>query len=147
MTLIVKSTVVNADVETVWREVGDFARMAEWHPLVTASVVDGGPSSDVGAVRTCTLANDARVTEKLVARDEAAHSFAYEFLESPMPMSDAATEVELRPVTDVGHTYVEWRMRYVPQGEAGQELAPMIDGMIQAGFDNLRARFGGSSAA
>ena len=63
MVKVVKSTILEAPVDTVWGILRDFNGHDRWHPAVADSVVERGlPSDKVGCVRRFHLAEHVRVT-------------------------------------------------------------------------------------
>ena len=110
MSIVVVSTVIDAPVEQVWHRMGDFAGWHTWLPRIVDTTMDPGQDgAPVGAVRTLLLADGDSVRERLVAKDEHAHTFAYEF-DGPhrVPVSRYVGRVRMEAVTTTGQTYVHW---------------------------------------
>ncbi len=140
MTRVTKSAIVNATAEKVWTVIKDFEKMASWHPVVAQSSTDINQDNAIGTVRTCNLEGGGVVKEVLLEHDDHKRTFSYQFLESPMPMSNAATRVEVKSVTEGDQTYIEWSMGFEPDEGAENDLIEMVSGMITAGFESLQQR-------
>ena len=122
MAYVYVSSIVAAPIDRVWAVARDFNNHEVWHPVIAQSHIEGGLSSDVvGCVRNFTLTNGGHLREQLLALSDADHSFSYSILESPLPIRDYHATFSLKPVTEGGHTFVEWSTRFevAPEDEAG----------------------------
>lgn len=145
MVKIYESAIIPAPISEVWPVIGDFGGIHNWHPAIAnATLGDGAPADQVGATRVCELGDGAKLSEKQTARSDEDHFYSYAITESPMPMSNYEGTMRLRPLTATGETFMEWSATFDPAAGAEADLPPMIEGLFQAGFEALRARFGGS---
>lgn len=139
------STVINASADTVWSFVRDFANLDEWLPSIETCEIQGDtPAGQVGAVRRLTSQGGASVFhERLVAFDDAGRRYAYEFVDSPLPVRGYRSEIRVAPVTDSGHAFVEWWGDFDADE---QDLEPMskffTETVYGSGLENLRKHFG-----
>ena len=54
------SAVIGAFADDVWKVVGEFGGIANWHPAIAKSELGPGkPGDAVGSTRTCTLGDGA----------------------------------------------------------------------------------------
>ncbi|GAA0520907.1 polyketide cyclase [Saccharopolyspora subtropica] len=107
------SAVIEAPAEQVWQVVRDFDGLPRWHPAITASEIEDGAAADtVGCVRHLTLADGGVVREQLVSLDDADRSYTYDIVESPFPVRSYRATIRVRPITDTGHSFVEWYAHY-----------------------------------
>lgn len=67
---------IDRDADTIWQLVGDPARLHEWFPGMTASVVDGDQ-------RVVTLGSGASMPEEILVNDPVQRRFQYR-LAAPM---------------------------------------------------------------
>jgi polyketide cyclase/dehydrase/lipid transport protein len=103
------SAVIEAPVEQVWQVVRDFNGLPSWHPGIEASEIeDGGRADAVGCVRHLTLADGSAVRERLMSLDDVDRSYTYEFVTSPFPVRSYRSTIRVAPITDTGHSFVEW---------------------------------------
>jgi len=145
MVAVVRSTVVDAPVDDVWRVLRDFDSHRDWHPAVADSRIEGGRRGwQVGCVRAFTLADGGGfLRERLVALSDLDRRLVYCLLDTPIPLLGYVATIELKPVTDGGRTF--WRWSSVFETPAGREaeLAALVgDGIYAAGFDGLRRHLG-----
>lgn len=144
MTEVYASTIISAPIGEVWDVVGDYGGIAKWHPAVNDTQIKDGPSADqVGSIRQCELDGGATLLERQTARSDDERFYSYVITDSPMPMTNYESTIRLRPVTDSGATFMEWISHFDPAPGAEGELSTMIAGVYKAGFESLKARFGG----
>jgi NADPH2:quinone reductase len=150
MVKVRKSTIIDAPVEAVWRLLRDFNGHEDWHPAVAESRIEDGRLSDqIGCVRRFTLSDGGgELREQLLALSDAEPGFTYCILEAPMPLMGYVATMRLRPVTDGQRTFIEWESSFTTPPGAERELADLVgDGIYEAGFAAIKARFGGVPAA
>lgn len=141
MVHVVKSTVLNAPIEAVWKVLRDFNGHDQWHPAVSDSVIDRGqPSDRVGCVRRFHLADGSELREQLLTLSDADMAFSYCLLETPVPLLNYVAHVRLAPVTDGDMTFWHWESRFdTPKGRE-KELGWMVsENIYQGGFDAIRS--------
>lgn len=138
-----RSTIVNAPVDEVWAVLRDFNGHDRWHPAVGRSAIEAGEPADmVGAVRSFTLADGGRLREQLLALSDRDHAFSYCLLEAPVPLMGYVAHVWLKPVTDGGRTFWEWRSTFHPPTARRAALAELVEeGIYKAGFAAIRRLF------
>lgn len=121
----------------VWKKVGDFNGLNNWHPAIAKSEIVKGNNNEVGAHRKLTLGDGAVIVEELAARDDAGMTLTYTIVESPLPVTDYRSTITVAPDVD-GKSKLTWGSTFKPA--AGTERAKaeeIIGGIYQAGIDNL----------
>src|SRR5262250_1876589 len=107
-TLHVTETVeIKAPPDKVWTTVKDFDGMTKWHPGFTSDQLVSGGNGKVGATRKLTIKDGPVITERLLAYDEAKHSFRYAIIESPLPITDYVSSISVH-AGNAGMTKVTW---------------------------------------
>ena len=146
---ILRSAVVDAPVEAVWRLVRDFNGHAGWHPAIATSRIEAGDAADaVGAVRAFRLKDGSFLREQLIALSDAKRQLTYCLLEAPLPLMDYVATMRLRPVTDADATFITWQSRFRPPVAQAAALARMVaEDIYEAGFSALRDRFAPRTSA
>lgn len=124
---------------TVWKMVGDFNTLDVWHPAVASSTATGAKP---GATRVLTLGNGATITEKLLARDPAKHSYSYAILKSPLPVKNYKSTLQLSPTAD-GKTLMKWSSTFEASGADDAKAQEVIQGIYDAGLAKVAANFKG----
>jgi hypothetical protein len=140
MPKVVRSTVIEAPVETVWGVLRDFNGHDRWHPAVAESQIERGQSADrVGCVRRFRLQDGSELRERLLTLSDADMAFSYCLLETPIPLLNYVAHVRLAPVTDADHTFWHWESRFDTPPGREEELASMVGGNIyEGGFAAIR---------
>ena len=138
------SSVIGAPADRIWQTVRDFNALPDWVPAVRESRIEGGqPSDQVGCVRAFRLEDGDFLRERLLALSDYDYSVTYSILESPMGVENYIATLKLMPVTDGGRTFAEWTAEFDCDPAAEAELVANIgNGVFQAAFDALKARFG-----
>ena len=127
-------------VDELWKLVGRFNGLADWHPAVEKSETSG---EGEGSVRRLSLVGGGTIEERLEKIDDAERVYSYSILNSPLPVADYTSTVRVREDDAGNATVVEWSSEFKPAGAAEGDAIKAIEGIYQAGFENLRKMFGG----
>ena len=148
MVAIMRSAVVDAPIDAVWRVLRDFNSHHLWHPAVATSEIEEGlPPDQPGCVRRFRLRDGAELREQLIALSDRDFTLIYCILESPIPLLDYVATVRLRPVTDGGRTFWEWRSTFrTPPGREDELAGIVARDIYEAGFAALGAFLGRGGA-
>ena len=122
---------VNAD--TLWRKVGAFGGVGDWHPLLAKVESDG---EQVGSHRTAETRQGDRQIERLDEMDPQARCYRYSMESTPMAVQDYHAEF---CVADEGSdvSTVVWSAHFhVTAGDESQTVGA-IRSFLRAGLDNL----------
>ncbi|GGU81604.1 hypothetical protein GCM10010275_15690 [Streptomyces litmocidini] len=137
-----RSAVVPAAPDAVWAVIGDFGALADWHPHVPPSTLEGGGDPAVpGTVRVFAVDGEAVARERLLDRDAAARSYRYALLDPVMlPVHDYVATLAVRPHPEGSE--VRWSAAY----RSTDDVVPRVesafgDGTYGTGLAALRARF------
>jgi hypothetical protein len=144
MVKVVKSTILDAPVESVWEVLRDFNGHDQWHPIVQDSVIEKGwPSDRVGCVRRFHLQDGSELRELLLTLSDADMAFSYCLLDTPVPLLNYVAHVRLAPVTDGDMTFWHWESRFdTPEGREAELKEMVAENVYQGGFDAIRAHLG-----
>lgn len=135
MTKVSMSTRLNVSADEAWKLVGGFNALPDWHPAVKKSEL-----TEEGQVRTLSLAGGGSIVEKLEKSDDAGRTYTYSIVDSPLPIANYVATIAVRE-TDEG-TVLDWSGEFAPVGPENEAM-DAIQGIYQAGFDNLKKMFGG----
>jgi hypothetical protein len=119
-----------ASADAVWAKIGDFCGIQKWHPAVEKCAL----SAD-GKMRTLSLKGGGTIVEKLEKRDEAARSYSYSIVESPLPVANYLSTISVA-AQGAGST-ITWSGKYDAKGASEADAKKTIDGIYQAGLDAL----------
>jgi hypothetical protein len=138
MTKVSMTTHIPISAEKVWDIIGHINALPDWHPGVDSSELEEG-----GKVRRLTLVGGGTIVERLERVDDSGHVYRYSIVESPFPVSNYVAELHVKPDDDDTGCTVEWSSKFDPKGASTKDAMELIQGMYQAGFDNLKKLFGG----
>jgi mxaD protein len=127
----------------VWKLMGDYNALPAWHPVVASSSISEGKDNVVGAVRSLTTQDGAKITEKLTAYKTKAGggSYSYRFVESPIPVNNYQATLSVQP--EGKGSKVSWVGKFDPKPEITEDKAKeIIGGIYKAGFEGLRGKLG-----
>ena len=130
------STELDVSSEEVWDLIGGFNALPDWHPAVEKSELQ-----KEGSMRRLSIAGGVTIIEKLEKMDDKNRLYSYSIIDSPLPVANYTATLK---VTDLGKgkTKVEWSSEFKPSGATETDAVKVIQGIYQAGFDNLKKMFG-----
>ena len=137
MTKVSMSTRLAAPADAVWQLVGRFNALPDWHPAVEKSEL-----TEEGQVRRLGLVGGGTLVERLEHKDDKERVYSYTIEQAPLPVADYRAEIRVREEDD-GSTTVEWAGEFTPKGAPDADATKVVEGIYQAGLDNLRKMFGG----
>ncbi len=133
---VVETVQVGASASRTWSAIEDFSAWQSWHPAFASTQMLQGDGHSKGAVRVLVTRDGAKFTEELVAFDAAARSFQYRIIESPAPVLDYVSTIQVKE-TPRGSTVV-WTSHFkVKPGTSEADAKKLISGVYRAGLDNL----------
>ena len=141
---VLRSALISADVQDVWRVVRDFDGLPSWHPAIASSSLrDGARSDQVAAVRVLGMAGDGgEVVERLVSLDETTHTMVYEIVESPFAVRLYRSTIRVVPVTTTGESFVEWSVVFdCDEADADGLVETFGSGVFATGLQGLSDHF------
>ena len=136
MTKVSMSTNLNVSADQVWKLIGGFNALPDWHPAVENSEL-----TQEGQTRTLSLAGGGTLVEKLEKVDDGARTYTYSIVDGPLPVANYTATIKVSGEGD--NSTIEWSSEFEPAGAPEQDAMKAIEGIYQAGFDNLKKMFGG----
>jgi mxaD protein len=134
-TKIVESVKVAEAADTLWRTIGAFGAIGEWHPML-AQVRSEGERE--GSLRTAQGRDGNRQTERLLEMHPDRHAYRYRMEGSAMPVRDYVAELKVEDNGDKTSTVV-WSAEFEPTADDAK-TADTVRGFLRAGLDNIGAR-------
>lgn len=122
--------------DELWKLIGGFNALPDWHPAVEKSELE-----DEGSMRKLSLVGGGTIIEKLVKKSDTERLYSYTIEDSPLPIANYTSTIR---VIDEGNgkSQVEWSSEFTPAGVSDNDAVQVIQGIYQAGFDNLKKLFG-----
>jgi hypothetical protein len=137
MAKIKMKTDLNVAADEVWKLIGGFNSLPDWHPAIEKSELQ-----EEGSMRRLSLAGGGTIVEKLERLDDSERVYTYSIIDSPLPVSNYTATICVKEDSE-GKTTVEWSSEFEAKGAAENEAIDVIAGIYQAGFDNLKKMFSG----
>lgn len=135
---VVETVQLGTAPSRTWAAIKDFSAWQGWHPAFATTRMVKGDGRTPGSVRVLTTKDGAQFTEELVSFDAAAHSYQYRIIESPAPVTDYVSTIQVQKAA--GGSTVVWRSQFnLKPGTTEADAKKLISGVYRAGLDNLAA--------
>jgi hypothetical protein len=109
------SSAYDVDPASLWAVIRRFDGLPDWHPDFRASqIVEGSSEFEVGAVRILTTNDGAEFRERLAGLDDATRTLTYEILNSPLPLVNYRSQMQVLPISDTASSLLIWRSSFDP---------------------------------
>ncbi len=133
MALDVKKSVdVAAAPDAVWKAVGDFCGIGTWHPAVEKCELQ---QKDGKTFRLLSLKGGGTILEQQSAWDDAAHSYGYTIVESPLPVANYASTLSVT-ANGTGST-ITWVGQFDAKDAPDDKAKEVIAGIYDAGLAGI----------
>jgi mxaD protein len=134
-----KSVTVNASSDKVWKLVGNYNSLNQWHPAVkTSELVGNGLTA--GSVRTLTLGNGATLYEELVNYNANQKSYSYRIIKSPLPVYGYLSSITIKDNGNKTST-VTWKSKFYANGVTDAKAIELFAGVYDGGLQSLKSKF------
>lgn len=135
---VVETVQLGVAPSRTWQAINDFSAWQAWHPAFATTRMVKGDGRTPGSLRVLTTKDGAQFTEELVAFDASARSYQYRIIESPAPVADYVSTIQVQQAA--GGSTVVWRSQFnLKPGTTEAEAKKLISGVYRAGLDNLAA--------
>ncbi len=141
MSKVSTSMKLGVSAKQVWDLIGGFNALPDWHPAIEKSTIEGEEGA-TGSVRRLGLAGGGEIVERLEQLDDSGRSYSYSIVSSPLPLANYNATIRVSEDAD-GNATVEWSGEFDPAGASETDAMKVVEGIYQAGFDNLKKMFGG----
>lgn len=127
-----KSVDVAAPPEAVWKTVGGFCGIGDWHPVVETCALS---KKDGKAHRTLSLKGGGTILEEEQSRDDKGMAYTYTILSGPLPVEDYRSTIA---VTKSGSgSQVTWSGTFKAKGAPDAKAEEVIGGVYDAGLKGI----------
>lgn len=128
---------VAVDADTLWKAIGSFQRVGDWHPMLQKVE---GQGEERGAIRKATGRDGSEQVERLQEIHPAQRYYRYEMVSTPMPVSGYVGELRVRDNGDRTST-VSWTGEFVATADDDGVTIAAIRGFLKAGLENLKRKY------
>jgi len=136
MAKVSMSADLNVSADQVWKMIGGFNSLPDWHPAIEKSEL-----TEEGQTRTLSLAGGGTIVEKLEKVDDDARIYSYSIIDSPLPVANYSATIKVSGEGD--NSTIEWSSDFDAVGASDKDAMNAIQDIYNAGFDNLKKIFGG----
>jgi hypothetical protein len=127
---------VKGSPDQVWKMIGPFCSIKDWHPAI-------GKCTESNGVRTL-VTKDGKATfvEKQTKNDPSGMEYTYEIEKSPLPITDYKSTLQVSKKGD--GSKIKWSSTYTPDKGKEEAANQAISGIYQGGLDNIQKMTGGT---
>ena len=129
------STEIAAAPAAVWKTIGDFCGIGQWHPVVEKCVLSDKAGK---SIRTLSLKGGGTLVEEQLARDDKKMSYSYAILEGPLPVANYKSTIMVAP--SGSGSKVTWSGDFKAKGVDDAKAKEVILGIYEAGLKSIAAK-------
>ena len=137
MAKVSMNSAVNIGADELWKMIGPFNALPDWHPAVTSSKLEDG-----GKLRRLSLLGGAQIVERLEKIDDGDRLYRYSIVSGPLPVANYTATLRVKD-DGKGRATIEWSSEFDPAGASEVDASAAIQDVFKMGLDNLRKMFGG----
>ena len=93
-------------------------------------------------MRRLTLHGGGCIVERLENASDEERTYSYSILESPLPVRSYKAQITVRRGKSPSSSIVEWSSEFEPAGAPEGEAVKVIQGIFEAGLQNLKKMYG-----
>lgn len=132
---VARTVEIDAPPATVWAAIGDFCAIASWHPAVEKCEIS---TQDGKTLRTLTLKDGGVIVERALSPSGRSLGYAYEILESPLPVISYRASLSLAP-RGAG-TRVIWQGNFKAKDNENAKAEEVVGALYDAGLRGIVER-------
>lgn len=132
---VTKTTMVAAAPDAVWKTIGGFCGIGDWHPVIEKCTLSKKGSKEE---RTLSLKGGGTIVEQEQARDDNKMSYTYTILSGPLPVDDYKSTIMVEK--DGSGSKVTWTGNFKAKGAPDDKAQEAIAGVYDAGLKGIAAK-------
>ena len=125
--------------DAVWDLIGGFGGLPDWLPNILDLKL-----SDGGRVRTLAVTGGVSISERLTAYDRRSRSYTYEIVQSPFPVKDYLSTLQVEDIEDGKMSRVTWSGRFTPTSGREAEAVDLFQKLYDDGLHALQRKIKGT---
>lgn len=133
---LTRSVDVAGTPSAVWAKIGAFCAIKDWHPAIGSCAEDGKAPPTRTLV---TKDGQATFVEMQTARSDERHLYSYNFLSSPLPVTNYEATIVVAPKGN-GVSTVTWTGVYTPAPGKEKAASDALAGIYEAGLESIKSR-------
>jgi hypothetical protein len=129
---VTKTATVATSPDKVWKTIGGFCGIGDWHPVVEKCVLSkkGGKEE-----RTLSLKGGGTIVEQEQSRDDKKMDYTYTILSGPLPVEDYKSTIMVEK--DGSGSKVTWTGNFKAKGAPDDKAKDAIAGVYEAGLKGI----------
>lgn len=128
---------VNMNADELWKLIGKFNALPDWHPAVSSSKLEDG-----GRIRRVSLFGGGEIVERLEQIEDGDRMYRYSIVSGPLPVANYTATLRVKE-DGKGKSVIEWSSEFEPAGAAETDAMTAVQDVYKSGMENLRKMFGG----
>ena len=132
---VTKSVDVAAAPEAVWKTIGGFCGIGDWHPVIEKCALSKKGGKDV---RTLSLKGGGTIVEEEESRSDKKMDYTYTILEGPLPVTDYHSTIMV--AKDGSGSKVTWTGTFKAKGAPDDKAKEAIAGVYEAGLKGIATK-------
>ncbi|MDP4005295.1 SRPBCC family protein [Methylobacterium sp. NEAU K] len=129
---VTKSVDVAASPDAVWKTIGGFCGIGDWHPVIEKCALSKKGGKEI---RTLSLKGGGTIVEEEESRDDKKMDYTYTILEGPLPVTDYHSTIM---VAKAGSgSKVTWKGTFKAKGAPDAKAQEAIAGVYDAGLKGI----------
>lgn len=136
---ITETTEIPMSPDAVWRAIGGFGAVGEWHPMLERVELE---SRGARTTRVAHAKDGSEQVERLLESDPSRHSYKYCMERSAMPVREYFGELHVEP-DGADASVVVWSARFDLAAEGDGKTIEAVRQFIHAGLEGLGQRLDG----
>ena len=136
MAKVSMQSAVNMSADELWKLIGQFNALPDWHPAVASSKLEEG-----GRLRRLSLLGGGEIVERLEKIDDADRLYRYSLVSGPWPVANYTATIRVKEDSK-GKATIEWSSEFDPKGATETDASTAIQDVYKMGLENLRKMFG-----
>ncbi|HIJ61787.1 MAG TPA: SRPBCC family protein [Rhodospirillaceae bacterium] len=130
-----KSVSVAAGADEVWKTIGGFCGIAEWHPAIAKCELSKKGSA---VLRTLSLNGGGTVVEKLLRLNDEKYQYTYSVVAGPLPVDQYKSTLLVKKFA--GGSTITWVGSFVAKGAPDAKAIEVISGVYEGGLASLKKK-------
>ncbi|ACB78319.1 conserved hypothetical protein [Methylorubrum populi BJ001] len=129
---VTKTTTVAASPDKVWKTIGGFCGIGDWHPVVEKCALSKKGDKEE---RTLSLKGGGTIVEQEQSRDDKKMDYTYTILSGPLPVEDYKSTIMVEK--DGSGSKVTWTGNFKAKGAPDDKAKEAIAGVYEAGLKGI----------
>ena len=135
---ITETAELGVSADALWREIGAFESVGDWHPLLDRLELS---EECAGTARIAHGKDGSEQVERLTRLDPSQHVYEYAMERSALHVRDYTGKFQIEPV-GTGASRVTWCARFELADDADGRTIETVRQFLHAGTESLKERYG-----